>query len=297
MYDFSSYGDPSAEWLAIESTLPAAPVGQSLSETKRAANLVRERLAAAEIEPLLPQLRIRDHAIQTRDGEVIEARSYEAPEVSQRPLPAYLHLHGGGFFFGSLSSEDAICARMALEAGVVVVNVNYRHSPEWTYPTAWNDAEDAWAWLVENHEHLGIDTHCIVLGGISAGAWLTASMVQQWRRGKLQRILPAPAGQVLMIPCLVLDGCNEVQIQQLTDPSVYSMRTLEKAPILGRAQIDFFNGLLQFKDPAKDDLRLNPGNASAEDVAGLPPTTLGICGLDPLRDDGLLYGKLLANAG
>ncbi|KAK7050682.1 hypothetical protein R3P38DRAFT_3256610 [Favolaschia claudopus] len=33
------------------------------------------------------------------------------------------------------------------------------------------------------------------------------------------------------------------------------------------------------------------------DLAGLPPTQIGICGLDPLRDEGLLYERLLRENG
>lgn len=58
-----------------------------------------------------------------------------------------------------------------------------------------------------------------------------------------------------------------------------------------------FNGLLQVENPDPTDKRLNPGLLSAEDATMLPPTTLGIAGYDPLRDEGLLYGKLLTENG
>ena len=91
-------------------------------------------------------------------------------------LPIYMHFHGGGFLFGTLSSEDAICSRLAVNTHVVVINVNYRHTPEYTYPAAWNDAEDAFVWVCENIARLNGDPDKIVVGGISAGAWLAASL-------------------------------------------------------------------------------------------------------------------------
>jgi acetyl esterase/lipase len=45
-----------------------------------------------------------------------------------------------------------------------------------------------------------------------------------------------------------------------------------------------------------DDLRLNPGNASPEKVQGFPPTVFGVAGMDPLRDEGLLFAMTLAEA-
>ena len=38
-----------------------------------------------------------------------------------------------------------------------------------------------------------------------------------------------------------------------------------------------------------------PGRA--ENLAGLPPAYIGVAGHDPLRDDGVRYGELLAAAG
>jgi acetyl esterase/lipase len=45
------------------------------------------------------------------------------------------------------------------------------------------------------------------------------------------------------------------------------------------------------------DRRMGPGNATAEEVKDLPPTVFGIAGNDPLRDEGIFYGKHLADNG
>ena len=42
-------------------------------------------------------------------------------------------------------------------------------------------------------------------------------------------------------------------------------------------------------------MRWAPGRA--ESLAGLPPAYIGVAGHDPLRDDGIRYGELLAAAG
>ena len=75
------------------------------------------------MEQLAPSIRLTDHDILARDGTILQARSYRpvVAETNAR-LPIYTHLHGGGYLFGSLSSEDAISTRIALGAGAIVFN-------------------------------------------------------------------------------------------------------------------------------------------------------------------------------
>ncbi|KAJ5825861.1 hypothetical protein N7474_002999 [Penicillium riverlandense] len=298
MCDFSEYGIPSEEWLRLEATLPVAKE-QGLSELKRASNEGREAVAQKEMKELSQRVLMQDYTIRARDGYKLEARTYRPSARSPTDiLPIYMHFHGGGFLFGTLSSEDAICSRLAINAQVVVVNVNYRHTPDYTYPTAWNDAEDAFLWVCDSTIRISGDRDKIVVGGISAGALLAASLTQTALRSELS-VLPTPEirGQILMIPSLVHTKCYESQLRQLKDPSISSYRQNENAPILNLRRKQLFGDLLQVENPDPTDKRLNPGHVSSEEAKWLPPTTLGIAGYDPLRDEGLLYGKLLAENG
>ncbi|KAJ5158808.1 uncharacterized protein N7500_008459 [Penicillium coprophilum] len=298
MCDFSKYGVPSQEWLRVEATLPVVKE-QSLSELKLAANEGRESVARQAMAEFSNQVSTRDHLISGRDGYKLEARSYRPISISPTEvLPIYIHFHGGGFLFGTLSSEDAICSRLAINTQAVVVNVNYRHTPEYTYPTAWNDAEDAFLWVCQNTAQLYGDPDRIVIGGISAGAWLTASLTRAASSSKLA-VSPTPTicGQVLMIPALVYTECYDSQMRQIKDPVVSSYSQNKNAPILDMRRKQLFNSLLKVEHPDPTDQRLNPGLLSADDAKNLPPTTLGIAGYDPLRDEGLLYGKLLTENG
>ncbi|PGH10928.1 hypothetical protein AJ79_05173 [Helicocarpus griseus UAMH5409] len=307
MADFSQYTGPSKEWIALEATLPAAPDNLSLEELRNTANKGRDEAAAKAMvdEGLKPKVTIKDYTIPTRDGSSIEARSFRPIAIpDSQPIPIYIHLHGGGFLFGTPNSEDAHCSRTVVTLAesklpVMVVNVNYRHTPEHKYPTAWNDAEDAFHWIHEHISEICGDGEKIVIGGISAGAWLTGSLVLAQNTGKDAQLASRPKvrGQVLMIPCLVYPGFHELQVKELSDPSVSSYVTNANAPILPLNRMDLFTGLLGVKDPKVDDRRLSPGLATAEEVKGLPPSTFGVSGCDPLRDEGLLYGKLLTENG
>lgn len=282
----------------MQATLPE-PKEQTLADLKTTTNLGRETAAQRDMKEFSGKVSMRNWSIPARDGYHLEARSYRLATVSPtQTLPIYIHFHGGGFLFGTLSSEDAICSRLAINSGTVVVNVNYRHTPEHTYPTAWDDAEDSFLWVCDNASQIYGDQKRIVVGGISAGAWLAASLTQAISRSAMHISNSAQIiGQVLMIPCLVYTACYDSQLQQIKDPSVSSYRQNADAPILNLQRKKLFGDLLNVENPDPRDKRLNPGHLSPREARGLPPTTLGVAGYDTLRDEGLLYGKLLAENG
>jgi acetyl esterase/lipase len=63
------------------------------------------------------------------------------------------------------------------------------------------------------------------------------------------------------------------------------------------SRIRTFTELQKVTNPDIKDIRLNPGNASPSQVREMPPTVLGVAGVDPLRDEALLSGKMLAENG
>ncbi|KAG5965760.1 hypothetical protein E4U57_001616 [Claviceps arundinis] len=300
MADFSRFGVVSDEWLAAEKTWTPPVLSQGLSfvELRKVMNKEREEASAQDMEAFKDLVRMQDHSIATRDGSVIEARSYRpVSAVDKDRLPVFLYLHGGGFLTGSLDTDDATCSQICTRASVVVLHVNYRHTPEHVYPTAWDDAEDGFAWLHQNIGLLGGHPDKVIVGGVSAGAQLTASLVLGKNMGKVLSEYPAIAGQVLMIPCLVHLDAYESQLARLKDPALSSYKQCQDAPILPAKFVRVFFDLLQSVTPDPSDLRMSPGNASVKHVRGMPPTTFGVAGVDPLRDEALLYSELLAEAG
>ncbi|KAJ8110212.1 hypothetical protein OPT61_g6886 [Boeremia exigua] len=298
--DFSHYGGPSEEWLAIEKTLPALTIDTSIDPVvlKSAVNKEREERTAAGMKFLTSHVQTADHSIPTRDGSTIEARTYRSNKKDKsEKLPVYIYFHGGGFIFGSIASEDFVCAQTAINIGVLVVNVNYRHTPENVFPTAWHDSQDALAWVHKNIEELNGDPSKVLVGGVSAGGQLAASLTLEKHLGKSEVLkgLPDLAGQILIIPCLATSNTYDQGPGKKIAPGKSSYIENEHAPILPRTTMDFFTGLL--KAPPNTDLKdtkLNIVNATEDEVRGLPPTVFGIAGLDPLRDEALLYAKLLA---
>ncbi|KAF4461439.1 ab hydrolase superfamily [Fusarium albosuccineum] len=275
---FEIEGDPTKgantccdEWRALERTLPP-PAGPelTLADLKRLANEEREALSKRSMGSLAHRIETIDYAIPSRDGNTIEARSYR-PIGAPRdpPLPLYIHLQGGGFMFGT-----------------------------WTRRTRyWNDAEDAFEWAHDNTGKLCCDANKVILGGISGGAWVASSLVLQRHLSRGTNNRPPIAGQVLMIPCLAHVDCYEPQLRKMKHHSVSSYKENKSAPMLSVSELRWFTSQLKIDNPDAKDTKLNPGNATPEQVQGMPPTVLGIVGLDPLRDEALLYAKMLTEAG
>ncbi|CAG1998265.1 unnamed protein product [Fusarium graminearum] len=290
MCDFSSYGGSCEEWLDLEQTLaPTTGPEMPTADMVKLANEEREAIVRQSMIKLAPQVEAKNYSVTSRDGSSIQLRSYRPINVTKEEiLPLYIHLQGGGFMYGTLDAEDAICARIAIGSKVTVLNVDYRHIPEFIYPTQWNDAEDAFEWAHDNMDKLKCDPRRVLLGGVSAGAWVAASLTLQRHLNRTSDPLPPIAGQVLMIPCLAHVDCYEPQLKKMKDPSVSSYKQNELAPMFSLAGLRWYTSLLKIESASVADLKINPGNATPEQVKGMPPTVIGIAGLDPLRDEGLL---------
>lgn len=78
-------------------------------------------------------------------GRHILAHLYLPPGhySSSKPLPILVNWHGSGFIFHLLGTDALYCARLARDAGIAVLDADYRKGPEDTFPRALHDAEDA----------------------------------------------------------------------------------------------------------------------------------------------------------
>ncbi len=101
-----------------------------------------------------------------RDIPVIVYR----PHASDRPLPVFVYLHGGGFRVGDEWSNDRQMRELAQAWGGVVISADYLHVPEHVFPLAVEETAALLTWLHLNGGSWGISTERIALGGTSAGA-------------------------------------------------------------------------------------------------------------------------------
>ena len=61
----------------------------------------------------------------------------------------------------------------------VVVAAHYRQAPEFRFPTAYEDARAAWAWMTSHAESLGGDAARTAIAGEDAGANLALDLAIQ----------------------------------------------------------------------------------------------------------------------
>jgi sugar phosphate isomerase/epimerase len=143
--------------------LPLEHVGRA-SERVRAAAGPNARRARRRGERLLRPPSVSRLA-QERVVSGVPVRVITPDEISG----VYLHLHGGGFVYGSASLQDAQLERLAVACRAAVVSVDYRLAPEHPYPAAPDDCEAVALWLGElAGSEFGADR--VAVGGESAGA-------------------------------------------------------------------------------------------------------------------------------
>src|SRR5271166_2814662 len=241
----------------------------------------RQRFRDLPRRPVHPELRVEDRAIPGPAGP-IGIRIYWPPNHpgDGAGAPVVLYFHGGGFVVGDLDTHDGSSRQHAVGADAIVVSVDYRLAPEHPYPAA---VEDAWAatrWVTEHGAELGGDPSRIAVAGDSAGGTIAAVVAQLAR----DNAGPPIAFQLLWYP------------STMWDPSLPAFTENAAAAILDRDAIAAFSrwyaGEIDLSDPPPG---MAPGRA--ESLARLPAAYIAVAGHDPLRDDGIRYGELLAAVG
>ncbi len=238
---------------------------------------IRARMAAAPRMPGRAVHEVCDHRVAVSGGESIGARVYR-PSAALN-LPVLVWFHGGGMVIGDLQSADWVCRELCVQAGHVVVSVDYRLAPEHKFPTAVEDANVAVVWVADNAAMLGVDASRLSVGGDSAGGTCAAvaCLMAQARGG------PAILAQLLVYPGVDRD---------LTTPSAIEFAA---GPLLTRDAMLWFRGHYHSSDTEFGDWRATPARAASHD--GLPQACVLTAEIDPIRDAGEAYGALLARAG
>jgi acetyl esterase/lipase len=165
----------------------------------------------------------------------------------------------------------------------VCINAAYQLGPKHTFPAAPKSAWDVLKWAAVNAKSFGADPSLgFVVGGTSSGGTLANVLTHLAQEEKLS---PPLTGQYLAIPLLITPAVVPEKYKKF----YLSYEQNKNAPVLPQAALDMFTRAYQ---PDEHDPLYAPFN-HPKGHADLPPAYFQVCGLDPLRDDALIYERVL----
>jgi acetyl esterase len=218
---------------------------------------------------------VREFAVPGEGGEV-PLRLYRPPDV-ERPAPALVFAHGGGWTLGTLDSADDICRELAARVGCVVVSVDYRLAPEHPFPAPLEDVSAAADWVRAHAESLGVDPVRVGLAGTSAGGNLAAATA-------LYTVLEGRDPFACQVLLYLITDCT-------FDTASY--RAHAAGPLLTRTDMEWFWAQYR-RSPADAYHPLASVLRAPEEMLDCEtPAVVATGGHDPLRDEGRAYADRL----
>ncbi len=214
------------------------------------------------------------HIPSRSGGKDIRVRVFSPLDID-KPLPAMLYSHGGGYALGVPETSLSIMKQYLKRRPCVVVSPDYRKSPSHPFPAGFNDCYDTLLWMKENAESLGILPYRFMLAGHSAGGGMSAALALKARDTKDVDI------------AFQLAGCPMLDHRQQT-PSALAMTD---SPVFNTAA-NKHNWDLYLAGQT-GDVSPYASPAIEPNFEGLPPTIACVGGLDPFKDETIDYIRRL----
>lgn len=191
-----------------------------------------------------------------------------------------LYVHGGGWVLGGLDDFDHFARQLAQQTGCTVVLVDYRLAPEFPFPAALDDIEQAAQWVTDRRAELaGAPNGTMIVAGDSAGGNLAAVFAQRAaQRGESHWAL-----QVLIYPVTQAD---------LDGPAYHDP---QRQLLLSREDMRWFWD--HYLPDANQRTQVAASPLAAKDLRGLAPAVVITAEYDVLRDEGQAYAARLQQAG
>lgn len=229
--------------------------------------------------------------VESSDKYPIPVRVYTSTN-SKKDVPIFVYFHGGGFFGGGADIVEQMCKTLVKNCDCIVLNVEYRLSPEVGYPIPFDDCFYSIKWIFNNAITYGGDKNKLIVSGDSAGGNLAAAVAL---RDKIENNNMVKA-QVLLYP-LTLMTQEHNEYYKGVDISKYhaSKKTLRIVSALSKMMNGLTGSLgldeiyLQ-KKIFSDDIYASPALADPKMIV---PTLLIFGEFDFLVFDNFAYAKKL----
>ncbi|KAF9878742.1 hypothetical protein CkaCkLH20_03642 [Colletotrichum karsti] len=249
-------------------------------------HLIQSLLAA--LPPLDPSLEEFRDVATLPDGYKIDLQvvRHRGVDEAHGGKPLILLWSGGGFLVAGVEPVTRPAREFALEFDAVVVNATYRLAPENKFPQSVKDGWETAKWLAKNAGRYGADiTKGFVVGGFSAGGNIAAVVSQ---RSGVEGL--GITGAFIGIPVLFV---KEIVPEKYAAEWTSREDNATWNPNFTTALIEDVHKVLE---PDVKSLWYSPIN----DPEALPKTSkayIQVGDKDPLRDDGLIYAKVLRDNG
>ncbi|CAK7228723.1 hypothetical protein SBRCBS47491_007003 [Sporothrix bragantina] len=292
-------------WQKLEEALGSRPVLAGTTDELRAAFNGLVAMLVTQYPPASPHVTTEDGTF----GTGAKYRVYTPSTLSSPDGPVAVYFHGGGLVLGDLDSEDQLCRMLAEAAGIVLVSIGYRLAPEDKAPAQVDDGLTGLEWAASNAARLmGQSSYPtspnprLLVIGISAGGGLALSVTRLVVLGKSTTVRAEQlAGLVALCPmALHPDNVPEAVLAASCagGQATYSAYTErgEDAAVVNRATMDIFFAAASL-DPGNADAFPALDTAVYSSAKHYPPTYIGVCENDPLRDDGRVVAGMLTGGG
>ena len=204
------------------------------------------------------------------------------PPKGSAGRPALLFIHGGGYVMGRADGSVAMLQELARDHGIYGVSVDYRLAPETRWPGSMEDNYAALRWLAAHAAELGVDPTRIAIGGASAGGGHAAMLAIAAR----DRREVSVAYQMLIYPMLDDRTASSHPVSPYAGHFIWTPQDnrLGWQALLGRA-------------PGGPGTPPGAAPARVADLSGLPPTWIGVGGIDLFCLEDVEYARRLLLSG
>ncbi|KAI0053255.1 alpha/beta-hydrolase [Auriscalpium vulgare] len=289
-YAYLSEVDPEYAAFRAANPTPDPDYSSVVDLKKRWIDLVQPNFAALYKARMRPDAKysVADHKVPVDGGEIVVRVVIPETDDPKQTFPVLTWFYGGGWVFGNIDQDDWLLRVYSTELQVVTVNVEYRSAPEHTFPSPWDDGFAAVKWVASNAASISVSLDKgFIIGGMSAGGNLAATIAHLARDDPFFSDKPL-TGSYLAIPAIVHGDAYPEKFKD----QLLSMEQNKDAPNINR---DFVRFCWDTVKASPEDPKMSPLLYPSH--AGLPPTYFQICGLDILRDEGLLYERELRDVG